>query len=314
MRCRFCNIWRLSSECYMNEMTTGEGIALLRQVAGLGAGLLYLTGGEPLLRKDIGEILKHAKQMCMITIMGTNGFFLEDRVKEIKPYLDCLRVSLNSLKHNNGLYEHPFALDRVLVGIERAKEAGIRVIINTTVTSQTFNEMEDLAKFADHLNCEITLSPLTIISRGKGDELDLSRMLPDYKRYAAIVHKLKKKYSCIVNNDLYLDLVERGGVGRSNFKCKASHIVLSVNPQGDMLFPCDANPVTKINVKKAINLKRAWYSESANRVRREMKKYNFCKGCINRCYLLPSLFFSIKGMLNVFGNLIQKRGFFKLNR
>lgn len=308
MRCCFCNIWRLNPQCYMDEMSMEEGIALLRQAAHLGASLFYLTGGEPLLRKDIGEILMCAKQMHMITMMGTNGFFIEDKIEEIKAHLDYLRVAIDSLKHHDDIRQCPSALEHAINGIKLAKKFGIKVIINATITSETINEMEDLIKLANELNCEITLSPLAIIP--KGERLDLSFLLPEYKKYAASVRELKKKYACVINSNLYLDLVERGGLGFSTFKCKAPYIVLTVSPQGDICFPCNAYPIKKINIKKIGNLRKAWYSESANQIREEIKKYNFCNHCINRCYLLPSILFSMKGIYNILSNPAQKRQIF----
>ena len=257
MRCQFCSIWRLTPECYANEMITEEGMALLRQAAHLGASLLYLTGGEPLLREDIGKILKLAKQMHMITMMSTNGFFIEDKIEEIRGHLDYLRVSIDSLKQHDDIRGCPSALEHAVDGIKLVKRLGIKVIINATITCKTINEMEDLVKLADDLNCEITLSPLTIIPKGERVGPDLSRLLPDYKKYAVSIREIKKRYSCIVNSDLYLNLVERGGVGFSGFKCKAPYIVLTVSPQGDICLPCDAYPIKKINIKKIGNVRKA---------------------------------------------------------
>lgn len=291
-------------------MTTEEGMSLLCQAAHLGAGLLYLTGGEPLLRKDIGEILRRAKQMRMVTMIGTNGFFIEDEIGQLKTNLDCLRVSIDSLARFDGMRGCRFSLDRAVKGIELAKKSGIKVVINATITSETISEMEDLAKFADDLRCDITLSPLTKIPKGLKEDAGLDRLLPDYREYAAGVRELEKRYACVVNSGLYLDLVEKGGIGYSGFVCKAPHSILSVDPQGNILFPCNAYPVERINVKNENGLKKAWYSEPACRTRKGMKSFNFCMSCINRCYILPSLFFSIKGALDALTSRNRQRRVF----
>ena len=310
MRCSFCNIWRLAPECYTDEMTTQEGIALLHQAAHLGASLLYLTGGEPLLRKDIGEILRCAKQMRMVTMIGTNGFFIEDEIEQLKANLDCLRVSIDSLAQLDGIRSCHSSLERAVKGIKQAKKLGIEVIINATITSETIGEMKDLAKFADDLHCDITLSPLTKIPKGVKEDNELTRLLPDYEKYAAAVRELKKKYTCVVNSELYLDLVEKGGIGYSDFICKAPHIVLSVNPQGDILLPCNAYPIKRINIKNEDGLKMAWYSKSAGQIKKGMKHFNFCTSCVNRCYILPSLFFTVKGISHALGNYNQRKRIF----
>jgi len=284
---------------------------LLKQATDMGAKLLYLTGGEPLLREDIGQILRFAKKIGMVTMLGTNGFYLEDKIEQIYKDLDYLRVSIDSLRIHDCIRVCNSAFENALRGIKLAKKMGMNIIINATVTSETIDEMEDLAKFAEDLNCGITLSPLVLKFRGEGNSgIDFSGLLPEYGDYVLSVNRLKEKYPCILNSDPYLSLVRRGGIGYAGIKCKACDIMLSANPQGDIYFPCNTNPVEKINLKMTGELKKVWHSKAANHIRREVKNYNFCKSCMDRCYVLPSLFFSVRGICDFLRHTGHRRRFF----
>lgn len=307
MRCWFCKKWRLDPGYHTNELETEDALNLLRQSVNLGARLFYVTGGEPLLRQDIDLILSHAKQLGMVTMLGTNGYFLENSIGRIGGKVDYLRVSIDSLKHHDEIRGVSLALSKTVAGIRCAKETGMRVVINAVISSQNIEEMEDLVKLAEGLKCEITLSPVMHDAVSNDREPFRSQIIPLYKRYAAYVRSLKRKHTCLVNTDTYLDLVEQGGIGYTSFLCRAANITLSVSPQGEVYFPCNYFPAKKIPVMKAARLRRIWFSDTAKKIRKEMKGYASCVSCTNRCYLLPSLLFSIRGLINIIKNPIERR-------
>ena len=80
---RMCNL--RCPHCYMeggrkaeNELTTEECLALITELDTLGTEMLILTGGEPLLRKDIFEIATSASSLGIWVVMGTNGVRVHD--------------------------------------------------------------------------------------------------------------------------------------------------------------------------------------------------------------------------------------------
>ncbi len=84
---KMCNL--RCPHCYMeagpkaeNELTTEECLGLIDEMKALGTEMLILTGGEPLLRKDIYEIAKAASAQKIWVVMGTNGVLITDKVVE----------------------------------------------------------------------------------------------------------------------------------------------------------------------------------------------------------------------------------------
>src|SRR5919199_725348 len=125
----------------------------------LGIEKIRLTGGEPMLRRDIETIirklsrLKTAEPNRLIDLaLTTNGYFLPERAHELKAAgLDRVTISLDSLKRD--VFKRMTGvdvLDRVLAGIAAAKEAGLEPIKINAVIVRGHNESEvaDFAAFA----------------------------------------------------------------------------------------------------------------------------------------------------------------------
>ena len=112
-RCRFCNRWKEKSDRL--EVDTATVKNALNDLAKKGSYALSLSGGEPLLRKDIFEIIKHAKSKGFGLInLDTNALLLERYAEKlIDTGLDTIYVSLDSPiaeKHDwfrgvNGCYD-----------------------------------------------------------------------------------------------------------------------------------------------------------------------------------------------------------------
>ncbi|HEY5991782.1 MAG TPA: GTP 3',8-cyclase MoaA, partial [Candidatus Udaeobacter sp.] len=119
----------------------------------LGIEKIRLTGGEPMMRKDIetiiGKLAKLKSKGLRDLALTTNGFFLPDRAQGLKDAgLDRITISLDSLKRD--VFRQMTGvdvLDRVLQGIEAAKKAGLQPIKINAVIVRGHNE-EEVADFA----------------------------------------------------------------------------------------------------------------------------------------------------------------------
>ena len=122
----------------------------------LGIEKIRLTGGEPMMRRDIETIIRKLVQFksdgLQDLALTTNGYFLPDRARSLKEAgLDRVTISLDSLKRN--VFKQMTGVDvleRVLAGIAAAKEAGLEPIKINAVIVRGHNEDEvaDFAAFA----------------------------------------------------------------------------------------------------------------------------------------------------------------------
>ena len=125
----------------------------------LGIEKIRLTGGEPMLRRDIETIIRKLARFktsepnrLVDLALTTNGYFLPERARELKAAgLDRVTISLDSLKRD--VFKRMTGvdvLDRVLAGIAAAKDAGLEPIKINAVIVRGHNEAEvaDFAAFA----------------------------------------------------------------------------------------------------------------------------------------------------------------------
>ncbi len=123
----------------------------------LGIEKIRLTGGEPMMRKDIETIIRKLSKLksggnLVDLALTTNGYFLPERAHSLKEAgLDRITISLDSLKRD--VFKKMTGvdvLDKVLAGIKAAKEAGLEPIKINAVIVRGHNEDEvaDFAAFA----------------------------------------------------------------------------------------------------------------------------------------------------------------------
>jgi cyclic pyranopterin phosphate synthase len=122
----------------------------------LGIEKLRLTGGEPMLRRDIETIIRKLSRLKTSGLqdlaLTTNGYYLPDRAQSLKDAgLDRVTISLDSLKRD--IFKRMTGidvLDKVLAGIAAAKKAGLEPIKINAVIVRGHNEDEvaDFAAFA----------------------------------------------------------------------------------------------------------------------------------------------------------------------
>ena len=139
------------------QMLSFEEIEYVCEIfVGLGIEKLRLTGGEPMLRRDIETIIRKLGPLKNSGLrdlaLTTNGYYLPDRAQSLKDAgLDRVTISLDSLKRD--VFKRMTGvdvLDKVLAGIDAAKKAGLEPIKINAVIVRGHNEDEvaDFAAFA----------------------------------------------------------------------------------------------------------------------------------------------------------------------
>lgn len=148
LACEHCGA---SKERYATELSTAQLRDVIDQLAALGVKSLVVTGGEPLLRRDLLEVLDYAWQRGLKSGIATNGFLLdaplarqfhEAGVHSVQVSLDGLAETHNAIRHN------PQSFARAVAALAGAREAGIPLVsVATTVTSRNLAELEGLHAF-----------------------------------------------------------------------------------------------------------------------------------------------------------------------
>jgi MoaA/NifB/PqqE/SkfB family radical SAM enzyme len=97
-KCVFCNRWKEGPKNVKDELTIEEINNMIKQAYDLGVRMISLSGGEPLLKKEMINSMKYAKKIGMETNITTNGTMINDNnVKDIIEAFDIINISLDSL-------------------------------------------------------------------------------------------------------------------------------------------------------------------------------------------------------------------------
>ena len=162
LRCLYCMPAHGAGFDAWGEILSYEEIAFLtRCFAELGIRKVRFTGGEPLVRKNISELIARIREIPEVKelVMSTNGVFLKGEAGRLKGAgLDRVNISLDTL--NRHRFREIAGLDRlreVLEGIEEAVTCGLKPLKLNTVLMKGVNDDEilDLVRFAVDYGIEI---------------------------------------------------------------------------------------------------------------------------------------------------------------
>lgn len=140
---------------YDNELSTREAYTLLDQIRETGTPIIILTGGEPLLRKDIFDISAYGHRIGLRMVMAPNGTLLTPEIVEKLKASGIQRISISLDGATPDTHDEfrglTHAFDDAIRGIGYAKAAGLEFQINTTITQTNLAEIPKILKLAEDL-------------------------------------------------------------------------------------------------------------------------------------------------------------------
>ncbi|MFZ2651036.1 MAG: radical SAM protein [Burkholderiaceae bacterium] len=176
-----CNL--ACAHCYLDakalrqrsgdELCTTQVQALLDDVAALGhATMVVLTGGEPLLRKDLETLIQHGAALGLPMVVGTNAVLLsERRVRSLKSAgLMGLGISLDSLDPSchDRFRGRAGAWAKTMAGIERCRRSGVDFQLHFSLTDGNAHELPAMVEFAQSCGARcLNVFFLVCVGRGR---------------------------------------------------------------------------------------------------------------------------------------------------
>ena len=129
---------------YPDELTHDEGLKLLDDLAAFGSPVALFSGGEPLMRPDIIELIRHARAGGMRAVLSTNGTLInEEMAAQLKECgLSYVGVSLDGLEETNDRFRGMHgAFRQALEGIRNCRAAGIKVGLRFTMNRRNAQDL-----------------------------------------------------------------------------------------------------------------------------------------------------------------------------
>jgi len=161
-------------EASEGDFTTEEAKKFIDDIVEFCSPVLVLSGGEPLLRRDIFEIARYGTDKGLRMCMATNGTLIDDTVCEkIKSSgIRIVSLSLDGSKaeiHDN-FRNCPGAFDGILRGAEMLKKHGIEFIINSSFTKRNQHDIANVFRLAKELGATAWYM-FMIVPTGRGETI-----------------------------------------------------------------------------------------------------------------------------------------------
>jgi MoaA/NifB/PqqE/SkfB family radical SAM enzyme len=287
MKCAFCNVWR--KNLYETEATTQELKQRLLECWNFGCSVASFTGGEPLLRKDLGELLEFSnRNLGLFTGLVTNGILMDKKIDELSKYTDSLAVSFDvNNKHVFNKTRGVDAFEKVKKNIKLAKRMDIEIDLFSVITNETFEFIDDTIEFAKSLELPIHFSPVDNVSRESINVTESQKMkVAEDNRVLKKLDEEKRKYKKIHFESDYFKFQSLGGFN-GVIRCSSASSTISLKPDASVALPCPF--FTLMDIKKDENLRDGLKSEKARGIIKECGTWDFCKYCSVNCMYVVSL-------------------------
>jgi heme b synthase len=306
---RSCNLscahCRASSQKgpYPGELSTAECFKVIDEIASFAKPVIILTGGEPLLRKDIFEIAAYGKNKGLTMVMAPNGTLLtpENVAQIIKSGIKRISVSLDgpdASTHDN-LRQVPGAFDAAIAGIKEAKKDGLEFQINSTITKRNVAQITQIMELAVKLGAKahhiFLLVPTGRAKDMLGDELSAQEYEDTLKFLTRKVKEspIEIKVTCGPHyNRLLLQQDPKLAGSLRGRGCMAGVSFCFISHLGD-LQPCGYLEIKCGNACKE-GFKKTWADSEVFNNLRDFSKYkgkcgvcefrNVCGGCRARAF------------------------------
>lgn len=296
LRCLMCGV-SVSSSSESDELTCAECKNVIDQVAGLGIGHLIFSGGEPLLRKDIFDLIEYAvsKNIAMVDII-TNGLLIDEGVAKrlTRIGLNHITVSIDGLEDAHDYIRGEGSYQKAIRAIDFVnkykKDKFPTVGINFTIMDRNVDHILPMVDLARNKKCNcIVFQPMLsdntdMKERSRNSLWVRKEQISKLEIIIREIIELKKSLQdlSIHVNEGILKMIPSYFAGFSinnDIKCYEGIVRVVISHSGD-LWTC----LGKCGNLKRKSLRDCWFSGEAKKIRKQVKQ---CKNhCLQSCVFL----------------------------
>ena len=276
-RCGFCDIWERPSP-YVTPSEVKKNLIDLKK---LGVKVIDFTGGEPLLHRQLPEMLDYAKKLGFITTLTTNCLLYPKYAQKLKEKVDMLHFSLDfSSKKDHDSSRGVQCFDKVLLSIEIAKKLEEKPDILFTVFEKNVAHIQKIYE-------EIVLPNQLILILNPVFEYNNTPQNSRLSKETLHILSYWGRKKRIYLNQGFIALREDGGNHSKNPVCKAASSTIVISPENKLILPCYHLGLKSIPINGNLH---AIYTKNPE-VKQQIKqqgKHPQCEGCVINCYMQPS--------------------------
>lgn len=274
--CEFCSIWQDED---LKEVTPASFETIKKNLSDLkklNIDHIYFTGGEPLLREDIPQILKYAKNIGLKVSLFSNGVLYKQISEELSGNIDYLYLSLDApVKEIHDEIRGEECFDNVIESISAAQKLSQKTIINFTLSRANIQFLPEMVDIAEKYNAILNINPVYNLSGLDGFE----------KRSIEYIKRYQRKKNVYINNAV-LEFIHNGGNNAKNPSCSALDAAITISPDDKLIIPCFITKQAQIPIEG--NLYNIYHSDIIKGYKKLQGKLKKCEGCMCWDYIVPS--------------------------
>jgi radical SAM protein with 4Fe4S-binding SPASM domain len=250
-----------------DELTTQEVKRLLDQLAEVHEfRMVAFTGGEPLVRDDLFELLAYSKALGFSNTLATNGMLIDDevalRLRDCGVVIGAVSLDGAHAETHDYVRDHPGAFKAALRGIRALQRVGIPLHVNVTVMEHNLEQLASLMALVDHLDTAILIMyQLVPVGRGREIEravLDLGANERLIRFMAQAQRDTRAIMEPVAGPQYWSFLLHRNGITggpllrlaeKVFYGCSAGRGFVYIKPNGDV-WPCPFVEVGCGNVRE----------------------------------------------------------------
>jgi radical SAM protein with 4Fe4S-binding SPASM domain len=291
--CLYCSF--ASTPATTEEISTEGAKRLVDQAFDFGASWFGISGGEPLLRRDIFEVISHARKLGLEVSLITNGFFVEG-----KNFDNLVRnevhtaISIDGTEATNDSMRGKGAYAKGVAAIRKLSKEGIFDCVVTTLTKANYKDVAHVVDLATEYGARLVVFHSYIpVGRAK-EHLDFAPSPQQYEQVwnelYDLMHKTKGKPDVNVYCPFFARVAKERGMPnfddwfRNNFlgRCTMDGGYMGVIQNGDVK-PCGFNEHYKLGNIRDKTLKECWNDLQTSPLSLKLRDRSNLKGKCRIC-------------------------------
>ena len=241
LRCVHC--YNPTHRALPHELTADEICALLNQIADFGALTVTFTGGEPSVRPDIGDILRHARRLGLMIQFMTNATRINTSFTDLLLESGVRQVNISIYGATEAVYERmtavPGSYRQFRQGLVDLAAARLPVVVRMPVTTINCEEIQACRQLVESLQMKFQYC-LEIMTAITGDRTPLLyRLAPEEK--VRIDQEMLPHHGTPASG-------ESCSVNRSFIECACGQSRFAITPYGEMNL-CTAFPIPRYDLR-----------------------------------------------------------------
>ncbi|MEI8013041.1 MAG: radical SAM protein [Candidatus Omnitrophota bacterium] len=192
--CQYCHSHGNKAE----ELTTQQALDFVEKLARCGTQGVTLTGGEPLMREDLGKIVDSCVAQDIAVVLNSNGFMVAERIADIRK-VKMVMLSLDGPEEIHDSIRGKGSFSMVMRAIDCVRARGIKVCIGTTLSSLNLSSLDSIFRISKKNKLQVFFQPAEKYQLRYNELNSIVPLAEAYKRAIAAI-MVEKKNNCFIGN------------------------------------------------------------------------------------------------------------------